>query len=108
MIVEVKGIGKTYDNGVEALKDVSIGFPQGRDEVDRRLDGTPCGTALGAMAFDALAHFLIGDFRGGDIGRPLFATAGEALGVMALARASAAEHQGDPSHVRTGGKRAMK
>ena len=30
MIVEVKGIGKTYDNGVEALKDVSIGFPQGQ------------------------------------------------------------------------------
>jgi NitT/TauT family transport system ATP-binding protein len=30
MIVEVKGIGKTYDNGVEALRDVSIGFPQGQ------------------------------------------------------------------------------
>jgi NitT/TauT family transport system ATP-binding protein len=30
VIVEVKGIGKTYDNGVEALKDVSIGFPQGQ------------------------------------------------------------------------------
>ena len=30
MIVEVKGIGKTYDNGVEALRDVSIAFPQGQ------------------------------------------------------------------------------
>jgi NitT/TauT family transport system ATP-binding protein len=30
VIVEVKGIGKTYDNGVEALRDVSIAFPQGQ------------------------------------------------------------------------------
>jgi len=30
MIVEVKGIGKTYDNGVEALRDVNLAFPQGK------------------------------------------------------------------------------
>jgi NitT/TauT family transport system ATP-binding protein len=30
MIVEVKGIGKTYDNGVEALRDVNLAFPQGQ------------------------------------------------------------------------------
>ncbi len=29
-IVEVKGIGKTYDNGVEALREVSLGFPRGK------------------------------------------------------------------------------
>jgi NitT/TauT family transport system ATP-binding protein len=29
-IVEVKGIGKTYDGGVEALKDVSLAFPRGK------------------------------------------------------------------------------
>ena len=29
-IVEVKGLGKTYDSGVEALRDVSIEFPPGR------------------------------------------------------------------------------
>ena len=30
MIVEVKGVGKTYDNGVEALRDVNLAFPQGQ------------------------------------------------------------------------------
>jgi len=30
MIGEVKGIGKTYDNGVEALRDVNLAFPQGQ------------------------------------------------------------------------------
>ena len=29
-IVEVKGIGKTYDNGVEALREVNLGFPPGK------------------------------------------------------------------------------
>ncbi|HEV3007853.1 MAG TPA: ABC transporter ATP-binding protein [Burkholderiales bacterium] len=29
-IVEVKGIGKTYDNGVEALRDVNLAFPKGQ------------------------------------------------------------------------------
>jgi NitT/TauT family transport system ATP-binding protein len=29
-IVEVRGIGKTYDGGVEALKDVSLPLPRGR------------------------------------------------------------------------------
>ena len=29
-IVEVRGIGKTYDNGVEALRDVNLSFPKGK------------------------------------------------------------------------------
>jgi NitT/TauT family transport system ATP-binding protein len=29
-IVEVRGIGKTYDNGVEALREVTLGFPWGK------------------------------------------------------------------------------
>jgi NitT/TauT family transport system ATP-binding protein len=29
-VVEVKGVGKTYDNGVEALRDVNLAFPKGR------------------------------------------------------------------------------
>jgi NitT/TauT family transport system ATP-binding protein len=29
-IVEVRGIGKTYDNGVEALREVNLSFPKGR------------------------------------------------------------------------------
>jgi NitT/TauT family transport system ATP-binding protein len=29
-VVEVKGIGKTYGSGVEALKDVSLAFPRGK------------------------------------------------------------------------------
>ena len=29
-IVEVKGIGKTYEGGTEALKDVSLAFPRGK------------------------------------------------------------------------------
>lgn len=29
-IVEVRGIGKTYEGGVEALKDVSLAFPRGK------------------------------------------------------------------------------
>ena len=29
-IVEVRGVGKTYDGGVEALKDVSLALPSGR------------------------------------------------------------------------------
>ena len=29
-IVEVRGVGKTYDNGVEALRDVNLSFPKGR------------------------------------------------------------------------------
>jgi NitT/TauT family transport system ATP-binding protein len=29
-IVEVRGIGKTYDNGVEALREVTLGFPRGK------------------------------------------------------------------------------
>ena len=29
-IVEVKGIGKTYDSGVEALRDVNLSFPKGQ------------------------------------------------------------------------------
>ena len=30
MIVEVKNVRKTYDNGVEALRDVNLAFPQGK------------------------------------------------------------------------------
>lgn len=40
-IVEVKGLGKTYDSGVEALKDVSIEFP--RAQLSTLLGPSGCG-----------------------------------------------------------------
>jgi NitT/TauT family transport system ATP-binding protein len=40
-IVEVKGIGKTYDNGVEALRDVSLSFPGG--QLSSLLGPSGCG-----------------------------------------------------------------
>ena len=40
-IVEVKGIGKTYDGGVEALRDVDIAFPQG--QLSTLLGPSGCG-----------------------------------------------------------------
>ncbi len=30
VVVETRGVGKRYDRGVEALRDVTLGFPQGR------------------------------------------------------------------------------
>ena len=41
MIVEVKNIGKTYDNGVEALRDVNLGFPKG--QLSTLLGPSGCG-----------------------------------------------------------------
>ena len=41
MIVEVKGIAKTYDNGVEALKDVNLAFPKG--QLSTLLGPSGCG-----------------------------------------------------------------
>jgi NitT/TauT family transport system ATP-binding protein len=40
-IVEVKGIGKTYDNGVEALRDVNLSFPKG--QLSTLLGPSGCG-----------------------------------------------------------------
>ena len=40
-IVEVKGLGKTYDSGVEALKDVAIEFP--RAQLSTLLGPSGCG-----------------------------------------------------------------
>ena len=40
-IVEVKGIGKTYDNGVEALRDVNLAFPKG--QLSTLLGPSGCG-----------------------------------------------------------------
>src|SRR5687767_14403723 len=41
MIVEVKGVRKTYDNGVEALRDVDLSFPKG--ELTTLLGPSGCG-----------------------------------------------------------------
>jgi len=41
MIVEVKGVGKTYDNGVEALRDVNLSFPKG--QLSTLLGPSGCG-----------------------------------------------------------------
>jgi NitT/TauT family transport system ATP-binding protein len=41
VIVEVKGIAKTYDNGVEALRDVNLSFPQG--QLSTLLGPSGCG-----------------------------------------------------------------
>ena len=41
MIVEVKGISKTYDNGVEALRDVNLSFPKG--QLSTLLGPSGCG-----------------------------------------------------------------
>ena len=40
-IVEVKGIGKTYDSGVEALRDVNLSFPKG--QLSTLLGPSGCG-----------------------------------------------------------------
>jgi NitT/TauT family transport system ATP-binding protein len=40
-IVEVRGIGKTYEGGVEALRDVSLAFPQG--QLSTLLGPSGCG-----------------------------------------------------------------
>ena len=40
-IVEVKDIGKTYDNGVEALRDVNLSFPKG--QLSTLLGPSGCG-----------------------------------------------------------------
>ena len=40
-IVEVKGIGKTYDSGVEALRDVNLAFPKG--QLSTLLGPSGCG-----------------------------------------------------------------
>ncbi|MDQ5847553.1 MAG: ATP-binding cassette domain-containing protein, partial [Pseudomonadota bacterium] len=40
-IVEVKGIGKTYDNGVEALRNVNLAFPKG--QLSTLLGPSGCG-----------------------------------------------------------------
>ena len=41
MIVEVKGVNKTYDNGVEALRDVNLSFPKG--QLSTLLGPSGCG-----------------------------------------------------------------
>ena len=41
MIVEVKNVAKTYDNGVEALRDVNLAFPQG--QLSTLLGPSGCG-----------------------------------------------------------------
>jgi NitT/TauT family transport system ATP-binding protein len=41
VIVEVKGVSKTYDNGVEALRDVNLSFPQG--QLSTLLGPSGCG-----------------------------------------------------------------
>jgi len=41
MIVEVKGVGKTYDSGVEALRDVNLTFPKG--QLSTLLGPSGCG-----------------------------------------------------------------
>jgi NitT/TauT family transport system ATP-binding protein len=41
MIVEVKGVSKTYDNGVEALRDVNLSFPKG--QLSTLLGPSGCG-----------------------------------------------------------------
>ncbi|HYN13871.1 MAG TPA: ABC transporter ATP-binding protein [Burkholderiales bacterium] len=40
-IVEVKGVGKVYDNGVEALRDVNLAFPEG--QLSTLLGPSGCG-----------------------------------------------------------------
>ena len=40
-IVEVRGIGKTYDNGVEALREVNLSFPKG--QLSTLLGPSGCG-----------------------------------------------------------------
>ena len=41
MIVEVKNVSKTYDNGVEALRDINLGFPKG--QLSTLLGPSGCG-----------------------------------------------------------------
>jgi len=41
MIVEVKNVAKTYENGVEALRDVNLAFPQG--QLSTLLGPSGCG-----------------------------------------------------------------
>src|SRR5688572_33045245 len=41
VIVEVKGVRKTYDNGVEALRDVDLSFPKG--QLSTLLGPSGCG-----------------------------------------------------------------
>jgi NitT/TauT family transport system ATP-binding protein len=41
MIVEVKNVGKTYENGVEALRDVNLTFPKG--QLSTLLGPSGCG-----------------------------------------------------------------
>ena len=41
MIVEVKNVSKTYDNGVEALRDVNLSFPKG--QLSTLLGPSGCG-----------------------------------------------------------------
>ena len=41
MIVEVRGVSKTYDNGVEALREVNLSFPKG--ELSTLLGPSGCG-----------------------------------------------------------------
>ena len=41
MIVEVRNVAKTYENGVEALRDVSLAFPQG--QLSTLLGPSGCG-----------------------------------------------------------------
>ena len=41
VIVEVKNVGKTYDSGVEALKDINLALPRG--ELSTFLGPSGCG-----------------------------------------------------------------
>ena len=44
-IVEVRAVGKTYPDGVEALREVSLGFPRG--PLTSLLGPSGCGKSTG-------------------------------------------------------------
>jgi hypothetical protein len=64
-------------------------------EVDGGIGETPVGRPARAMVRDALREFGIGGGRGRDVGDGEAAVGGEPLGMCALARARAAEDEGE-------------
>src|SRR5262245_25982422 len=76
-----------------------------RSELELALDAAPLRAALAAMARDARGVVVVPDARGGDVQGARREGERERLGVPALARARAADHEGE-AHGAASGTRA--
>ena len=75
----------------------------GRGQRQRRLDGAPERATARPMRGDALGHLSVARFRSREIRAGSGGVLDEALGIAALARAGATQHQsysGEPQPIR--------